>query len=178
MAVPPQAWTIRDLRASDADLLADFHCASEESPHSAEVQEWVRTAVVRWVSEVTDQAARPGGLLLVASDDGRPIAVSAFELGLPLLIDDIQVLAVRIQVLAVGDEWQGMDSGNGVRFSTIMLRATLERIRTTWPASPVAAVVAVPNGRSSALFRRAGFAVEMPHPRRPGYSLFLRPPGE
>lgn len=171
-------WTLRDLLASDAELLADFHCAGDGAAYSTEVEQWVRTSVVRWVSEVTDPAARPGGLLLVEANDGQPIAVSAFELGQPLVIDDVHVPAVRVQVLALGNQWQGTVNGDGVRFSTMMLEATLDRIKSGWPDAPITAVIVVDNDKSSILFRRAGFPFEMPHPTRPGYNLFLRPPDD
>lgn len=141
---------IRAGRASDEDALAKLEC-SRGAWYENEAEEYARQKILPLSLEDSSNVR-----CLVAYDEERLLGCSGYRPEALMRGDGNLMLAIRLQLVAIGIEDQGRRDRKGERVSNLLMKATLDDILSGGMSRVITAIVAKENLRSIRLCERNG----------------------
>lgn len=156
-------WLVRAARKKDREVLGRFSCAAPEVHWEAEVEAFVRRALLDWAFDPFAKKNDPRLLLVFHREDGDLVGVAAHERTTLRYGTQRAFAATQIEVVAVARTWQGRRFKGGERASDVLMSAVMGDVAGRVPPrdARVFAIVHEENARSIAVCRRHGLVEEL-----------------
>lgn len=153
----PTKVIVRRVSAEDGSVLeqiAAFRCADQNADHEVEVEGWIQDELASWAFSPGAADDEPQLLATLDVQSGAVIGLFAHEHAL-IRSGTSTIMAEKIQVVAVGREYQGKRDVENRRYSDVVMSSGLQAIELrTPPTRRVFGLVHIDNEASFRLLDR------------------------